>query len=335
MSDLVETELGPVPEKDLNKWNLVIHYMEPIMEFYKDRKVTEIMINRYDSIFVEGLDGKRKTNASFKSETQLERLINQISIALKQDEEKPAIIDARFPDQSRTCCTTKVVTPMGSTITMRCAPKTTLSLDDLIKYKSLNEEMKEYLRERVEKEDNTIISGSVNSGKTTLIRAFAEFIPKTQRILICEDTQELHLDFPDQIPMEAPKRRDSDIDLPLLIKTTLRQNPNRVFVGEIRDAAACDAFLQVINTGINGCVTSIHANSPKDAIRRIQYLLSKEGLIGFDLAGHEIKNSVHLLIQTERTINGKRITNISRLNEEKNVEQVFGYDEKQDQHYRL
>ena len=335
MTDLIETEVGGVSANELNKWKLVIHYMAPIIDFYKDPEITEIMVNRYDSIFVEGRKGMVKTDARFESEADLQKLIRQISIVLNQDSEKLDVLDARFPDQSRACCTMPSITPTGATATIRCAPKVTLSFKDLVNFKSLSEEMCVYLRQRVEKEDNIIVSGSTGSGKTTLLRAIAEFIPDSDRVLVCEDTQELFLNLPNQIPMEAPKRTGSEISLSFLIKTTLRQRPDRVFVGEIRDAFACDAFLQVINTGHGGCATSIHANNPTDAIRRIQYLLTKEGLISYDLAGHEIKNSVNLLIQAEKTHNGKRITTISRLNDEKEVEQVFGYHEETDTHYRV
>jgi len=333
-NDMIETPLGFVSTDDQNKWSLVVHYMTPIIEFYKDPEITEIMINRYDSIFVEGRKGMLKTEARFDSELDLQRLIRQISIVLNQDNENLDVLDARFPDQSRACCTMPSVSPTGATATIRCAPKVTLSFNDLVGFKSLSEEMCDFLRERVKAEDNIIVSGSTGSGKTTLLRATAEFIPDTDRVLVCEDTQELFLDLPNQIPMEAPKRRGSDISLSSLIKTTLRQRPDRVFVGEIRDAFACDAFLQVINTGHGGCATSIHANNPTDAIRRIQYLLTKEGLISYELAGTEIKNSVSLLIQADKTANGKRITNISILDENREVKQVFGYDESKDQHYR-
>lgn len=335
MSDLIETVVGNVSESEARKWNLVIHYMAPIIEYYQDPTITEIMINRYDSIFVEGRKGMVKTDARFKSEADLQLFIRQMSIVLNQDSEKLDVLDARFPDQSRACCTMPSITPTGATATIRCAPKVTLTFDDLVKFKSLSGEMRDYLRQRVIKEDNIIVSGSTGSGKTTLLRAIAEFIPDEDRVLICEDTQELFLDLPNQIPMEAPKRAGSAINLSFLIKTTLRQRPDRVFVGEIRDAFACDAFIQVINTGHGGCATSIHANNPADSIKRIQYLLTKEGLISYELAGHEIKNSVNLLIQADKTHNGKRITNISRITEEKEIEQVFGYDEETDTHHRV
>lgn len=335
MTEMIETVLGSVPKTSHRAWKLVIHYMEPIIEFYKDPTIDEIMINRFDTIFVEGRNGMVKTDARFESEDDLQLLIRQLSIVLDQDDENMDSLDARFPDQSRTCCTMPSTSPRGATMTIRCAPKVTLKFSDLIKFRSISQEMCNYLRYRVELEDNIIVSGSTGSGKTTILRAIAEFIPNTDRVLICEDTQELFLDLPNQIAMEAPKRKGSDINLSSLIKMTLRQRPDRVFVGEIRDAFACDAFLQVINTGHGGCATSIHANNPPAAIKRIQYLLAKEGMISYELAGEEVKNSVNMLIQAKKTKNGKRITDISRIDSNGNVIKIFGYDEDKDNHIKL
>jgi len=164
MSDLVETEVGLVPQKDLNKWKLVCHYMAPIMDYYQDPDITEIMINRFDSIFVEGRSGMFKTDKSYGSEAALEKLITQISIALKQDSARPSILDARFPDQSRACCTTRTVSPMGCTITLRCTPKKTLSFHDLVSFKAMTHEMCDFIQKRVKAQDNIIISGGTSSG---------------------------------------------------------------------------------------------------------------------------------------------------------------------------
>lgn len=333
-ANMVDTLLGKVPQEELKKWNLVIHYMEPIIDFYKDPHINEIMINRFDRIFVEDYQGMRLTESRFRSEADFQRLIRQISIVLNQDDERLDILDARFPDQSRACCTMPSITPIGATMTLRCAPKETLYFNDLIKFKSLDEEMRDFLHERVLAKDNIIVSGSTGSGKTTILRALAEFIPDEDRVLCCEDTQELFLSIPNTIAMEAPKRTGSVLNLSSLIKTTLRQRPDRIFVGEIRDAAACDSFLQVINTGHGGCATSIHANCPSDAIKRIQYLLTKEGLLDYNLAGVEIKNSVNLFIQATKTKHGKRITEISVLDNDKNMKQMFTYDEVHDHHIK-
>ncbi|HCV05150.1 MAG: secretion system protein E [Gammaproteobacteria bacterium] len=326
MSDFIETPLGKVPQNMLNKWSLVCHYMAPIMGFYQDPDVTEIMINRFDLIFIETNEGMIKTEARFESEEDLAKLIRQISIALQQDSDRPDIIDARFPDQSRACCITSLVSTFGSSMTIRCAPKKKLTFADLLNGNALTQEMADYIKERVELQDNIVISGGTGSGKTTLIRAITEFIPKTDRVIICEDTQELFLDLPNQVMLEAPKRKDSTLTLSDLIKTTLRMRPDRVIVGEIRDAFACDAYLQILNTGHSGCTTSLHANSPKSAVKRIQYLLAKEGIIDFNLAGYEVLDAVNLLIQMKKTVHGRKITHISKVDEEMNIIPVFRYD---------
>ena len=205
---------------------------------------------------------------------------------------------------------------------------------DLLEGQALTQEMADYIKERVELQDNIVISGGTGSGKTTLIRAVTEFIPQTDRVIICEDTQELFLDLPNQVMLEAPKRRDSTLTLSDLIKTTLRMRPDRVIVGEIRDAFACDAYLQILNTGHSGCTTSLHANSPKSAVKRIQYLLAKEGIIDFNLAGYEVLDAVNLLIQMKKTAYGRKITHISKVDEDMNIIPVFGYEVKDNIHIR-
>ena len=274
MSDLIETSLGYISQEDENKWNLIIHYMAPIIDFYSDPSVMEIMVNRYDSIFIEGTAGIIKTTAAFASEADLQRLVRQLSIVLGQDSEKLEVLDARFPDQSRACCTMPSVSPTGATMTLRCAPKVTLKFSDLITFGSLSEEMAQFIEERVIAEDNIIISGSTGSGKTTLLRALADYIPDRVRLIVCEDTQELFLKLPNIILMEAAKRKGNEIDLPALIKTSLRQRPDRIFVGEIRDAFACDAFLQAINTGHNGYLQFFTGE-------RVRHCLNTEIVVGY------------------------------------------------------
>lgn len=333
---LVETKLGNVSEESLSKWQLVIDYMSPIIDYYTDPETTEIMINRYDCIFVESYKGMRKVDATFKSEEALQRLIRQLSIVLRQDSENPDVMDARFPDQSRANCTLPSATPSGSTMTIRIAPRVKLTFDDLVGFGSLTQEMKACIEAEVKQGSNIIISGGTGSGKTTLLRALSEFIPDDCRVITCEDTQELYLDLPNSLSMEAPERQSSTLRLPDLIKTTLRQRPDRVFVGEIRDSEACDAFLQIINTGHEGCATSVHANSPELAVRRMSYLISKDGLMSRDMAKSEILYSVNLIIQTKKTKRGKRVTHIARIdNINECINLLYRYDVRKNEHIRI
>ena len=333
--EYIDTMLGKVPKSDAKKWLLVIHYMTPIREFYEDDTIDEIMINRFDKIFVEGRSGMVETKAKFESEAALDRFIRQLSIVLDQDDDGLSYLDARFPDQSRACATMPAISPNGCTVTIRCAPKVTLTFADLVQFKSLTQEMADFIKSEVLNYSTILVSGSTGSGKTTILRALADYIPVQDRVITCEDTLELQLDLPNQISLEAPKRKSNSVTLSDLIERTLRMYPNRVFVGEIRNAAACDAFLQVINTGHGGCASSLHANNPRDAIKRIQYLLAKEGLISYEISDKEIRNSIRLFIHAKKTKNGKRIIDISIINEEGELVQIFGYDEDLDSHFRL
>lgn len=334
-----ETPFGEVPANEAAGWELFQHYFEPLMPFYKDPKTTEILVNRYDQVLVERDRGMEPTDVSFGSEEALQHLIYQVGNRLNQqvDNDNP-ILDARLPDGSRLCCTLPSVTPSGATITMRIAPRKILQFEDLLEYGALTEEMVAFIKQHVELGSNMTVSGNTGSGKTTLLRAMAAFVNPRERVISAEDTQELHLGktLRNCIAMEAPKRRTGNpITLAHLIKTMLRQRPDRGWVGEIRDAEAAEAFLQLLNTGHTGCATSLHANSCKDAVTRIQTLIAAGGGLSYELAGHQVLGSVHLLVHAARTYrHGRKIAEISVVKDEV-VTPVFIFDEKAGAHVRV
>lgn len=164
------------------------------------------------------------------------------------------MLDAKLPDSSRVCATTVAVTPSGSTLTLRIAPKTHLTGNDLIAKGALTRAMFDFIVARVQHNDNIFISGNVVSGKTSVLRAISRHVSPQDRMLIAEDTQELYMDwFPDMIVLEAPARtKNSDsaaIDLPFLIRTCLRLKGDRLWVGQIRDYNSADAYITATNTG--------------------------------------------------------------------------------------
>lgn len=336
---LTYTLVGDVPEEELQGWELLLHYFEPLIPFYKDPLVTEILVNRYDRILVERNNRMEMSESTFENEQAVQKLIFQIANRLGQriDADNP-ILDARFPDGSRLCCTLPSVTPSGSTITLRIAPRQLLMFDDLVERGALTHEMVDYLREQVQAGANMVVSGNTGSGKTTVLRAAAAFVDKGERVITAEDTQELHLGrlLPNCLPMEAPKRRtEHPVTLAILIKTMLRQRPDRGWVGEIRDAEAADAFLQLLNTGHTGCASSLHANSCEDAVSRIQYLIASGGAISYELAGRQVMGSVQLLVHASRNYRyGRKITSICEVVEGR-VQPVFTYDEMRGAHYRV
>lgn len=334
-----ETPFGEVPESQAAGWGLFQHYFKPLLPFYKDPMTTEIMVNRYDRILVERDRGMEPTDVVFDSEEALQQLIFQVGNRLNQqvDNDNP-ILDARLPDGSRLCCTLPAVTPSGATITLRIAPRRILQFEDLLEYGALSRDMVEYIRGHVAAGSNMVVSGNTGSGKTTLLRAMAAFIHPNERVISAEDTQELHLGRTLQncVAMEAPKRRSArPITLAHLIRTMLRQRPDRGWVGEIRDAQAAEAFLQLLNTGHTGCATSLHANSCKDAVTRIQTLIAAGGGLSYELAGHQVLGSVQLLVHAARTYrHGRKITEISVVENEQ-VRPVFVFDEKTGTHVQV
>lgn len=335
---MISLMFGDVPESSEVDWKLVQDFMHPIASFYTDPGVTDIMVNRFDTIYVTKNNKKTKVDASFKDEDSLDSLINQLSRALDQD--NFGILDAKLPDNSRVCATTKEVTPSGCTFTLRIAPKTLLSHKDLIDSGALTQEMFDFIISRLQLRDNISITGNVGSGKTSLLRAISKFIDPEDRMIICEDTQELFMDwFPDMIAMEAPKRKKDDpghvIDLPFLIRTTLRQNGDRVWVGEIRDYLSCDSFFVATSAGFSGCACTAHANNVFNAISRYANLLVKGGNTTFELAKITVMEGIQLFIHCERKPSiGRKVTEIATCDGNE-IKVIFKYDVHTGTHIRV
>lgn len=339
----IDTDFGRVPKEDEAGWELLKHYFEPILPYYLDEEVTEVMVNRYDHIEIERSGRlERLKGVRFDSEVALQDLIFQIGNRLNQlvDDASP-VLDARFPDGSRFCCTLPTVSPHGATITLRCKPRKSYTFADLVAFGSLTEEMVDYIASCVRQADTMLVTGNTGAGKTSLLRACAYFIDPAERVITAEDTAELHLKqmLPGVVSLEAPKRRLKDGQKPIvladLIKVMLRQRPDRGWVGEVRDAAAADAVVQLSNTGHTGGATSLHANGPEDAIRRFQYLLASAGLVSYELAGHQVMNSFQLLIHCHRSYQfGRKVTHISRIVGDKIVP-IFLFNAETGQHNRV
>jgi len=316
------------------KWTLVRDAMMPILKHYQDPNVTDILINRYDQIFILKNGCYQLVDDKFSDESALNTFLEQLAVALEQNID--GVLDARFPDCSRACFTTRDVTPQGITASIRINRINMLELKDLVNSNAMNQDMAEFLIEKVYQRANMMISGGTGSGKTTLLRALSKFVDVKERVLIAEDTQELHLDwFKNKVAMESPNRQNTRVDLPFLIKTTLRQNGDRAWVGEIRDAASADAFLLCINSGTCGVYTTIHANSPQACIQRMQYLLSSQGYLDYDLAGKTVLSAVNVIVQAVRSpLFGRKITHISESNGEELIP-IFKYNEQLNLHERI
>lgn len=313
MTGFIKTLFGDVPVSKSYEWNWVEDHFRPLRELYLTENVTEIFVDRFDSISIERNGIIEKTSAKFESEDHLLDFIKQLSTALDQpfNAENP-LFDARFPDCSRLCCTGTQITPQGATLTLRIAPKEHIDAEQIVESGVMSRAMLDYLIQAIKDGKTIIVSGNTGSGKTTLLRALARYIPLIERIVVCEDTQELYLVWlPFCVSMEAPKRSNSNIEMKNLIEAALRMRPDRIWVGEIRKASAADAFIQAINTGHSGCVTTLHANSAKDALSRLQYLIASLGSITYELAYRQIIDNVDVFVHASRHSSyGRKVTEI-------------------------
>lgn len=297
-------------------WELVKYYMTPIESLFDIEGITEISVNRFDEIYIERFDKREKADARFEDEEAVATLINQVAIALGQTVNKDThpVLDARLTDGTRVCGVLYPISTRGSCISFRLFPKKRITGNCLLEHNTLTAEMLEFLKLSVICRSNMLISGSTGSGKTTLLNILSGFIPKSERILTVEDTKELQIFTKNLVSLEAPTRRKQDgsqvVDLAFLIKTSLRKNPNRIIVGEMRDAGAATAFLYAINTGHSACST-IHANSAEDSLLRIQTLVAGEGTLPFDVVKSQVRSNLDIVVHIELTPNqGRRVTSI-------------------------
>ena len=304
-------------------WDLVDHYLTPIKPLFELPGVTEIMVNRHDQVFIEQSGVMKKAPAiRFDDENHVYMLVNQIANALGQpvDRTTHPILDGRLLDDTRVCGVLSPVSPNGTSVTFRIFPKKHISANDLVQNDSLTAEMMDFLQVAMLCRCNILISGGTGSGKTTLLNALSAFIPEADRVLTVEDTRELRIVGDNHVHLEAPTRRKQaggqHVDLAFLIKTTLRMKPTRIIVGEIRDAGAATAFLHAVNTG-HSAASTIHANSPVDALTRIQTLVAGQGELPFDVVRAQVRSNLDLIVHAENTPNhGRRIVSITELIEE-------------------
>ena len=313
-----ETIFGQVPVKDAGSWELLEHFLKPVLPHFNNPEVTEICLNRFDEMYVEINNVLERVESAFASEAKLVEFIRQLGIVLNQPvSEKNPDLDARFPNGARISCTLAEMTPAGATFSLRCKPAKAYTMSELVGLGALTDEMAEFIGKKVENAATMVVTGNTGSGKTAMLRACGGFIPKNERLCTAEDNLELGMRsiLPNVVAFEAPYREPRAgyriVTLASCIRKFLRYRPDRGWVGEIRDAPACDAFFQFIYTGHKGCAASLHTNGPEDTVPRMQYLMSASGLIGYELAGKMILNVLELMIHCSRDPRyGRKVTDI-------------------------
>jgi len=283
----------------------------PLEELLSDGKVTEIMVNGYDQIYVER-SGKLTLSAiTFTSNLQLRNVIERIVAPLgRRIDEKTPFVDARLEDGSRVNAIIEPLAIDGPSVTIRKFPQDRITVSDYVdRFSSLTQAMADFLKICVEQGLNIVISGGTGSGKTTLLNVMSGFIPSNERIITVEDAAELQLKQEHVVRLEtrpANMEGSGAVAIRDLIKNSLRMRPDRIIVGECRDGAALD-MLSAMNTGHDGSMTTVHANTPREAVSRLETLCM---MAGMDLPAKAIREqvagAVHLIVQIGRMSDGTR-----------------------------
>ncbi len=282
----------------------------PLEDLLSDERVTEVMVNGRDNIFVEMSGKLTKTDLTFTDDGQLLSVIERIVQPLgRRIDEKSPMVDARLPDGSRVNAIIPPLAIDGPSITIRKFARDPFKVEDLIRFGAFTPELADLLRACVEAKLNIVISGGTGSGKTTLLNLMSGFIPHDDRIVTIEDAAELQLKQPHVVRLESrPANIEGvgEVRIRDLVRNSLRMRPDRIVVGECRGAEALD-MLQAMNTGHDGSLTTVHANTPRDAIARMETLVMFAGL---DLPSRAIReqiaSAIHIIVQTTRLSDGSR-----------------------------
>lgn len=282
----------------------------PLEALFRDDSISEIMINGSRTIFVEKKGRLQRSPVRFANEEHLLKIIQRIvsGVGRRVDETSP-MVDARLADGSRVNAIIPPLALDGSLVSIRRFGSKPLQASNLIEFDSITPEMVEFLKGCVAGRLNILVSGGTGSGKTTLLNVLSSFIPHDERVATIEDSAELQLQQPHVIRMETrPPNIEGkgEVTIRDLVKNALRMRPDRIIVGECRGSEALD-MLQAMNTGHEGSLTTIHANTPRDAIRRLEMMV---GMTGFDLPmwtiRQQISSAIQMVVQVVRMTGGAR-----------------------------
>lgn len=290
----------------------------PLEDMLADKSISEIMVVGPRKIYYEQGGKVKKSEVIFTNDQQVRNVIERIVAPIgRRIDEKTPYVDARLADGSRVHAIIPPCAIDGCCITIRKFPDKRLTYKDLVKYGSMTEEMADFLRISVEAHRNIVVSGGTGSGKTTLINMLGGFIQSNERIITCEDSAELN--FPQDHVVRLETRPpslegDGEIDIRCLVKQTLRMRPDRIVVGECRGGETLD-MLQAMNTGHDGSMTTVHSNTPRDSMSRLETLVQYSGAPLSPRAIREmIASAVHMVIQQSRLDDGsRRIMNITEI----------------------
>jgi pilus assembly protein CpaF len=290
----------------------------PIQPLLDDPTVTEVMVNGPFRVYVERKGRSVRTNVRFNDDDHVRRIIDRIVIPLgrRVDADNP-LVDARLPDGSRVNAVIAPVAIDGPSLTIRKFGKKALKVEDLIQFGSMTQSLADFLKACVVSRLNIIVSGGTGSGKTTLLNVLSSFIPDEERIVTIEDAAELRMSQDHVVRLETKKpNRDGSggVSIRDLVRNALRMRPERIVVGECRGGEALD-MLQAMNTGHDGSLTTLHANTPRDAISRIETMALMGGIdFPIKVVREQMAGAIQLIVQQARMRDGsRRITHVTEL----------------------
>ncbi|KRE84517.1 pilus assembly protein CpaF [Arthrobacter sp. Soil764] len=290
----------------------------PLQRYLDDPSVTEIMVNRADQIYVERNGHLFLTDTKFSNEEALRRVIERIvtRIGRRIDESSP-LVDARLADGSRVNAIIPPLAVNGASLTIRKFGREALTVQKLISFGSLSPEMAELLQACVLARMNIIVSGGTGTGKTTMLNVLSSFIPATDRIVTIEDAVELQLQQDHVVRLESRPANiegKGEVSIRDLVRNSLRMRPDRIVVGEVRGGESLD-MLQAMNTGHDGSISTVHANSPRDAVARLETLVLMAGMdLPLRAIREQIASAVNLIVHISRLRDGtRRVTHITEV----------------------
>ena len=290
----------------------------PLDPLLLDTSVTEIMVNGPNTVYVERGGKLSRSDTVFDDEAHLRRLIERMLSPLgrRADESSP-LADGRLPDGSRFNIVLPPLAVNGPVLTIRKFAREPLTMADLVAFGTLTEDAASFLRTCITGRMNILVSGGTGSGKTSTLGAMSSFIPETERVVTIEDAAELRLQQAHVVTLEsrpANLEGKGEITIRQLVRNALRMRPDRIIVGEVRGAEALD-LLMALNTGHDGSLSTIHANSPRDALARLETMTLMAGVnLPLRAVREQIASAVHLVVHQQRLRDGsRRITHIAEI----------------------
>ena len=311
---ILESESGPLSA--VERENLILEIknevlgLGPLEPLLADPTINDILVNRYNQVYVERKGRLTKVPVRFRDDAHLLKIIDKIATAVgRRIDESSPMVDARLADGSRVNAIIPPLAIDGPSMSIRKFSVDPLRVDDLIRLGSFNQGLARVMEAVVKARLNVLISGGTGSGKTTLLNVLSSFIPPYERIVTVEDSAELQLQQDHVVRLETrPPNIEGhgEVTLRDLVRNCLRMRPDRIVVGEVRGGEALD-MMQAMNTGHDGSLTTIHANTPRDALSRVETMISMAGLdIPEKAIRQQVASAVNIIVQTTRLSDGSR-----------------------------